>query len=188
MLLPCLASSQMKHEIFGGYSRMSTDFAVPGPDRAGLNGWDASIAHGMSSWFSVKADFSGHYGSSNMQIPLPITVCPPDCLPPIHVTTNTHEFLFGPQVTYRTHMVRVFAHALIGAEHVTESAKLPLPLPIPPVHASASETGFATAIGGGVDLGAGPLALRFQPDVLITHVFNRTQYEPRIGVGLVMRF
>jgi hypothetical protein len=192
LLVPCQAEEQSKFELFGGYSRMRTGFAGPGQDHAGLNGWNASVARNMNMWFGLKADFGGHYGSSAIQLPLLTTSCPPDCLPEFHVETKTHEFLFGPQFTYRTEMVRAFAHVLIGAEHVNVSSnisgQLPLLVSIAPLSVSTSKTGFATAIGGGFDLGGDQVALRFQPDLVITHLFNRTQYDPRIGVGLVVRF
>src|ERR1043166_3690288 len=157
MIVPCQAEEQPKLELFSGYSYMHSGLTGGGQDHPKLNGWDASLARNVNSWFSMKADFGGHYGSTDVQVPIPVTICPPACLPPISVNTNTHEFLFGPQFTYRTRTARVFAHALIGAEHVSVNSRLPIPFPVPPLIVSRAETSFATAIGGGIDLGSGRL-------------------------------
>lgn len=81
--LTVVAQNSPKAEIFAGYSYGNYEM-IPGSSssvvgspngfgassaRLGLNGWNASVAVNLNSWFSFATDFSGYYSGS--------AVCPP---------------------------------------------------------------------------------------------------------------
>ncbi|HST10425.1 MAG TPA: hypothetical protein VLL05_08600 [Terriglobales bacterium] len=115
--------------------------------------------------------------------------CPPFC-GTFNVRTHAYTFLFGPQISFRTERFSPFVHALFGAAHTTESVAFPLiPPGGPTATVSLSDTSFATALGGGVDLALShSLAWRIQGDYLQSRVFHRTQNNFRMSTGIVFRF
>jgi hypothetical protein len=118
--------------------------------RPGFNGWTASGQYNLSRWLGVEANVSGTYGNivtAKIAIPLPI--------PPLNLSIpdqHIYDFLFGPVISRRAHSYTVFAHGLIGGEHVGSGnfALAPIPIAVPPP--SFSETDFAFALGGGLDI------------------------------------
>jgi opacity protein-like surface antigen len=167
-----LAQIPTKGNVFVGYSYGSADL-VPG-NRANLNGWNGSLEGKVLPWIGVVADFSGYYGTGD----LPVICLTPPC-PALGADTRVHSFLFGPRVSVSVGRLTPFAHALFGASHVNGSV----------AGASASDTSFAEALGGGVDykLVRG-LAWRFQGDYLQTRFFSSTQDNFRFSTGIVLRF
>jgi opacity protein-like surface antigen len=183
------AQETPKVEIFGGYTYANADFTGAGLKNTSFNGWDAAFTGNLNRWLGVVADFGGHYGSSNISVPVPVGTCPPVCLPAISVDSTAHEFLSGPRVSYRTEKITPFAHILLGAEHVTASAAVALPAPAPSINISASQTGFAVAFGGGLDLNLTKrIAWRNQADYLQTRLFHGTQNNVRFSTGIALRF
>ena len=176
-----------KADVFAGYSFARGDLSGSGLNDTSLNGWNASVAANLNRWFSAVADFSGHYGSQSIVIPLSIAPCPPNC-GAIDIDTKAHSFLFGPRVSYRTDRFTPFAHALFGASHVSETITNPLSL-IPALSVSFSETGFAVAYGGGADVRlTRRTAWRGQADYLRTSLFGASQNNVRVSTGIVFRF
>jgi hypothetical protein len=71
---------------------------------------------------------------------------------------------------------RPFAEALFGAGHAN-------------VDGGGSDTSFATAIGGGLDVKIiRPIAWRFQGDYVRTSLFGGTQNNAKFSTGIVLRF
>jgi hypothetical protein len=95
---------------------------------------------------------------------------------PFGPTTSLHSFLFGPQLSLPTPVFSPFVHALIGASRITTGG--------------ASDTSFATALGGGIDTKIAPfLSFRvIQVDYLDTRFGSTTHNNLRISTGLVLRF
>ena len=89
---------------------------------------------------------------------------------------HQHDFLFGPQFSHRTSHFTLFAHALAGGCRTTGSR--------------GTETGFASAFGGGVDLDHdGIFSLRLaQVDYLNTRLFGASDHYARFSFGVVLRF
>jgi opacity protein-like surface antigen len=169
---PSLASAQdyPKAEIFGGYSYLHVDthgissnslvnecnilaggacpltFGV----HPGLNGWTASGQYNLSRGFGIEANVSGNYGNiitAKIAIPLPI--------PPVNLSTpdqHIYDFLLGPVISHRAHSYTVFAHGLLGAERVGSGNFTVAPVPVVDPVPSFSETDFAFALGGGLDI------------------------------------
>ena len=156
-----------KGNVFFGYSYLSAD--LNSNDRSNLNGWEGSLEGKVFPFVGIVADFSGHYGSNDF----------PSSTAIIHVNGHENNYMFGPRVSFSVSKLRPFAHALIGAGHVSVSA----------TGFSASDTSLATAIGGGVDYHLIPaLAWRFQGDYLQTRFFGNTQNNARFSTGLVLNF
>jgi opacity protein-like surface antigen len=90
---------------------------------------------------------------------------------------SVYTFLFGPRVSVSVGRLTPFAHALFGAGHESLDA------------VSASDTSFATALGGGVDYKLIPaVAWRFQGDYVQTRFFSNTQNDFRFSTGIVLHF
>ncbi|HTY60804.1 MAG TPA: outer membrane beta-barrel protein [Acidobacteriota bacterium] len=176
LLIPMAALAQTEYpkaEIFGGYSYLRVN-----PEGFNLNGWNASVAANVTSWFGVEGDFSGHYGSPGIfgfQIP--------------YVNINSYTFMGGPKLTYRTDKFEPFAHFLIGADRASTGA----------LGYNISDTALAAVVGGGIDINVSKsLAVRaIQVDYLMTR-FNAApqiffsglgdhQNNFRFSAGLVLK-
>jgi hypothetical protein len=163
--------------VFVGYSYMSADLVSN--DRTNLNGWNGSVEGKVLPFIGLLADFSGHYGSVPLAVnPTCTAVIGVPCLA-LSARTNIHSFLFGPRISVSVGKVRPFAHALIGAAHMSESSSL----------LSSSDTSFAYALGGGIDYHLIPLiSWRVQGDLLQTRFFSNTQNNVLISTGIVVHF
>jgi Outer membrane protein beta-barrel domain len=189
--MPALAGAQDTPmiEIFSGFSYAHANFMGAGQKNSSFDGWNASVTADANRWLGVEADFAGHYGSNNVQLPVLPGTCPPICLPSVSVDTKAHEFLFGPRFSYRRQKITPFTHILFGATHVTESVTLPIPIPTLPINFSTSQTGFTMALGGGFDLPITKnLAWHNQADYLLTRLFSQTENNMRVSTGIAFRF
>lgn len=165
-------------EVFGGYSYMRLeDTGIDGQDRD-LNGYNVSGAITIfKKSIAIKGDVSGHFGDLLTNVPN-------------RTDLGQTTFLFGPQFTFRkSERIQPFAHALFGVARIKlENDAIP---------GSITDTGFAFAVGGGVDVKAisSKLAVR-----VIQADFVRTKLDPlnigdstssnnfRISTGIVLRF
>lgn len=121
------AQETPKAEIFAGYSYLN--FGTESiSDRLNLNGWVASAAFNLNRWVGVEADFSGHYKG--------------DCWGAPGVTCKHLSFMGGPRFTYRQGRITAFAHGLFGGDNGSLSYS----------GVSTSDTPFALAAGGGMDI------------------------------------
>jgi hypothetical protein len=163
--------------VFAGYSYMSADLVPTG--RTNFNGWNGSVEAKVLPFIGVVGDFSGHYGSGPLAVnPACTAVIGGSCFG-LNASTNIYNFLFGPRVSVSVGKIRPFAHALLGAAHMSESASL----------LSSSSTSFAYALGGGIDYHLIPLvSWRVQADFLQTRFFSNTQNNVRISTGIVIHF
>jgi len=85
--LPVAAQDHPRAEFFGGYQ-----FTHLQPD-INANGWNASIAGNVNSWFGVAADFSGAYKNGG----------------------KLHTVMAGPVFSIRkSDKITPFAHVLVG--------------------------------------------------------------------------
>jgi hypothetical protein len=87
---------------------------------------------------------------------------------------SAYTFMAGPRLSARTGNVTPFVHALVGGIGV-------------PVE---GEAGFATALGGGVDVRVNDrISIRaIQADYLLTRLFNNTQHNARLSFGVIFNF
>ena len=127
------------------------------------NGWNASLTGSVNRWFGVTADFSGAYKSAGT------------------VKANALTYTFGPTFSMRGERVSPFVHALFGGFHVSAGF----------VGANVSSSGFAAALGGGVDVKAtSRITVRaVQVDWILWRTQGLTEEKnARISTGLVFRF
>jgi hypothetical protein len=121
----------------------------------------------VSRSFGLVAEINGNYGDVTIPNPGPTR----------EFATNTYTFLFGPRFTARRTGKNFFGHVLIGAARTS-------------VDGAGSETDFALAVGGGLDINASKeIAVRlFQADYLPTGGSGETAHNIRISFGVVLRF
>ena len=148
-----------KVEVFVGYSALgevnrSNEEVETG--FASVRGFHASVTKNFNRHVGLKADFSFHADTDRGRATLTGVCGTPPC-PPVtqdfEFKTRLFNLLVGPEVKARNRTrVTPFAHALFGIAHgrgalKTTGAALNL-------DARETDTGFASAFGGGLDLRA----------------------------------
>jgi hypothetical protein len=179
VLLFATPSRAQSIEVFGGYSyvRAPVTFTqtilcpVPGcptgtnAQNLNLSGWEAGGAIKILGPLALVADFSRTSGSFQ------------------GANTRLQTYLAGPQLRFPGR-ISPFAHFLVGAAHEsvdTSAGSLTF---------GPTQSAFATALGGGIDLKVLPLiSIRpIQIDYLLTHFNSSTQNQPRVSAGIVLHF
>jgi hypothetical protein len=172
---PAWAQEQLK--VFVGYSYLrpsvtydqTSGSATTHPN---LNGYEFSATYKILPFVGLTADFSGHYGT-------------------VAGSSSGHvqTYLFGPELAFPA-KVSPFVHALVGAGHQAVGSGSSSSGGVPVEILSSSDTAFATALGGGIDLHIAPfLSFRaIQMDYLVTRFRSGTQNQPRASTGIVLRF
>ncbi|HMB28799.1 MAG TPA: outer membrane beta-barrel protein [Blastocatellia bacterium] len=181
LALPVIAQAQeaTRTEFFAGYSYMRLE-SSPNTQDQDLNGYNVSGAVTIfKKSLAIKADVSGHYGN------VLVSITP-------RTDQRQELFLFGPQYSFRKiPRIRPFAHALFGAARLkVRNDAIGA--------ADITDTGFAFAAGGGVDLKTplgSKIAVRlFQADYVRTKLDflgngNTTSSNNiRVSTGVVLRF
>jgi opacity protein-like surface antigen len=159
--LSALAQETPKVELFGGYAYAGD----------GSHGFAASVTGNVNSYLGLVAEIGGQYSHFEEE--------------GIRESISAPSVLFGPRFSLRRNRrLTPFAHALFGASHIrSEATELGQTFIF-------SDTSFAMAIGGGLDVRVSDnIAIRIiQVDYLRTHHFNETQNKGRIVAGVVLRF
>jgi opacity protein-like surface antigen len=151
-----------KGDLYLGYSRLgSNTFEYSNGD--GLNGLEAAAHLQTGRFLGYEADVS-HYGyGASAGIP--------------HTTTA----MIGPRLTLRVPLVRVYAHALVGAAHSSADDH------VGTSDFTFTDTQFAYALGGGVEAPIAPFfAWRVNGDYIGSANLDGQKY--RVSTGLVFRF
>src|SRR5215831_8545170 len=148
-----------KIEGFAGYSGVLTNSVlIPiGPSRNGgtdldsSTGLEAAVIKNLDRYLGLKADFSvhfGHYNEEDFVIPCAQSTCPTQIA---QSHTRLFQILFGPEIKLRNHTrIAPFAHLLAGGAH--SSADFHTAGPALNFSGIAGQTGFALALGGGLDV------------------------------------
>ena len=216
--LAAVAQGAPKGEIFAGYSYGNYTMFSTAPNvsissiatttvssssgiRLALNGWNGSAAVSVNRWFSFATDFSGYYSGSSasattVEILSPCAGCVTQVTTSVNslVSPKIHNFLFGPELSYRGSKIRAFAQFLVGGERVNATRMQRTVIStgiLPPLNLAESghiaETGFAMAFGGGMDFAIKRnLAWRLQADYLTSQA-DLAQNHVRVSTGLVWR-
>lgn len=180
MLFPILAAAQEtpKVEAIGGYSYLGLSQQPRLRFESGaLNGWKASLKLNLTQRIGILADFSGHYGQTQLK---------PNGLIKTSMFRRQHVYMFGAEtLVLRSSRVRLNARGLMGIAQTNASAS---PQPIPPFPGST----FAAAFGASVDYRiTHQLSYRIvEPEVLVirsgSSVSNNWQhYSFRLSSGIV---
>jgi opacity protein-like surface antigen len=146
-----------KVEIFAGFSAIGeANSNQEGADFDSNQGFQASLIRNVNKYVGIKGDFSFHFDTDRGQGLFTQPCATPPC-PSItqNVTfkSRLYNFLAGPEIKARNSTrLTPFAHALFGAAHgnirlETSGAGVSL-------SDSSTDTGFAMAFGGGLDLRA----------------------------------
>ena len=156
--LPVMAQEVTKVEVFGGYSWAGGNF----------HGWNSSVTGNVTKRLGIVADFSGHYGD--------------ELEGSILVKEDAHSFLFGPRFSFRRKRLSPFVYALFGATRFHQSAT------VSGQKFSASDTGFSSAFGGGLDIKVNDrIAIRsFQIDYFRPNFFGEAHNRGRLAFGVVI--
>ncbi len=191
LILACCASLTFaqqqdypKVEVFGGYSYLRADIRPSGGDFGGgenLNGFHAQFSGNIKRNFSIAGDISGHYKNFT----------PDASVPEIRITdarASLYNFLAGPQVKARRGRVTPFAEALFGVARARVSATID-DLNAGRTSLSDSETKFAYALGGGLDINVSErIAIRaIHADYLRTRFGDERQNNLRLSFGIVFK-
>src|SRR2546425_4060801 len=151
-----------KVEVFVGYSALGESGsraislgpnASVGGDYEG-QGFETSIIRNFSKRFGIKGDFSAHFNNESARGP--IAACTPACTTVtqnFQLKTRVYNFLAGPEFKARNSTrFTPFAHVLAGVAHT--SATFTTPGSTFNIFLKRSDTGFAMALGGGLDIRA----------------------------------
>lgn len=129
----------------------------------GCNGGGASGAWDLNSYFGVVGEFNRcEWTIAN---------------------AHTDTYLFGPRLTYRGYgRLQPFGEVLLGGAHIQGETV--------GFRGTGSNSGFAMAVGGGVDYKVKPsVVIRFiQADYLYTRLGGANQNNIRLQIGVVFRF
>ena len=139
--LYAVAQDYPKAELFGGFNltHLDTENAqtlIGGgvSVKSWYPGWTVAGQFNLTKLLGVKGEFSGNYGT-------PLTI-PGEPFP----SARAYTFLFGPVFSFRGDRITPFVHALFGGNHITIDSSAFFGTP------SGSETSFAMAFGGGLDV------------------------------------
>jgi opacity protein-like surface antigen len=168
LLLACCASPTLgqsgkdeypKVEVFVGYSVIGETGVSDEEADIGFateRGFEASVTRNINKYFGIKGDFSFHPGTDRGRATFTQPCTTPPCplvAQDFEFKTRLYNFLAGPEFKARNRTrLAPFAHALFGVAHgkailKTTGAALNL-------DTSESDTGFAMAFGGGLDIRA----------------------------------
>ena len=190
------SSDYKKFEVFAGYSHNRVDTGLGDDDpalndildeREGFHGFNVSATGNVSRYLGFKFDFSGHFKSRTVPFGTIANA--------VDVESRIYNFLGGVQVKDNSTDVtfKPFAHALVGGGHVRARVDISdegciaiFPSPCP-TDFTQSETGFAGAFGGGIDIRASDrIDIRvIQVDYNPMRISGQTLHNFRIGVGVV---
>ena len=155
--------------VYGGYSYLNVDTNGL-TSRQSMNGWESGFSYNATSWLAAEANVSGYYkGASALGV---------------SARASDYAYVFGPRFNYHV----VYAHALFGVDHLGGSVSGGS------LSGSASQNGFAMAVGGGVQV---PVARHVAVRGGMDYVMSRhnafggnayTQNNFRAGAGVAFTF
>lgn len=192
-----------KSEFYVGYSNGQVDTGVDSGssaadffrDRENFNGVNVSGVYNLNRYFGVKADVSATYNKNEVSD----TFTDGGLNYTIGFKNNNslYNFLGGVQVkdNAKSGVFKPFAHALVGVGHARARFKdfsciTPVGgncAPFVVADETFSDTGFAGAFGGGIDLRVNDrFQIRaIQVDYNPTRIGGEFQNNVRIGAGIV---
>lgn len=195
----CTAQSDYKKfEFFTGYSHNRVDTGIGDDDpalddvvdeREGFHGFNVAATGNFTRYLGLKGDFSAHFKSQTIQFGSGSTQGAA-----IDVDSRLMNFLGGIQIKDNSTegTFKPFAHALAGVAHGRNRVEFNniaciAIAPSPCTNFTETDTGFAGAFGGGIDIRLNNRvdirAIQF--DYNPTKLFDSTQHNFRIGVGIV---
>ena len=187
-----------KNEFYVGYSNQQISREINIDSRGSLNGIEASYVRNFHRYFGIKGDFSAAYQKGNTN-GLVVTYDPTVNLAQVNYDFNSSAFNFlgGVQVKNNASRGRYkpFAHALVGATHrrlKTKNLGCVSNCPSNTINIpdfKSSNTGFAGAFGGGLDIKINDRIDFRAVQVDYNPIFtgSRVNNGFRFGVGIVFK-
>jgi len=162
------------------HNRVDTGFDDPSQnfisEREGFNGVEGFVKGNVSRYVGLKGSYSFHRKSFEIDGGTPATS--------FDVDADLHQFLGGVEFkdNAKETKVKPFAHVLAGVAHARADVESVSDF-------NESETGFAAAIGGGIDFKLSDrVDLRaIQFDYNPNRLGGETSHNFRIGIGLIFR-
>jgi opacity protein-like surface antigen len=194
-------SEYKKSEFFVGYSNNQVDTGVSPnddfsdivDDRESFHGFNVSGVYNFSRYFGINGDVSGTYNNKSYDFTVP-TVPPATGRVRFDADSSLYNFLGGIQIKDNASEARLkpFAHILAGAGHgrvKVDNLTCDLGVDCSGFEGTTSETGFAAAFGGGLDIKLNNrIDLRaIQIDYNPIRFDNGTTHNVRFGIGLVFK-
>ncbi len=169
MLLPVIlffsccgfAQSVPKMEVLAGYT--FTNLRPASGPSGTLHGWNTGVQWNLTRRLGLVGEAAGSYGSDP------------------YVKETLHSYTFGPRVYFhRSERTSFYGHTLLGVGFLRISQG----------EAFDTSSGFASQIGGGVDVKLSRVVgLRAgQLDYMLTRFADRSQHNFRFSAGFVFRF
>jgi opacity protein-like surface antigen len=162
------------------HNRVDTGFDDPNQNfiqqREGFNGVEAFVKGNVSRYVGLKGSYSFHRKSFDINGGTPATT--------FDVDADLHQFLGGVEFkdNAKETKVKPFAHLLAGVGHARADVEGITDF-------NESETGFAAAVGGGVDFRISDRvdfrAIQF--DYNPVRSGGETSNNFRIGIGIIFR-
>ena len=181
---PPIARYDNRYEISGGLAYDHLHVSPPLPEGANLGGFNIIGTGWFFGPLGLAASVRGYYGT---------TGAAPNTLGVHGPFVDQYFFLGGPELRGpRNQYLATSIHALFGGAHGNFDSDLkgnkPQQFGIIP-----SQTAFASAIGGSLDINHSPrLAYRITPEVIITHYngdpSRSIQYNFGFTAGVLWRF
>ena len=186
-----------KGEVYVGFSHQQVDTGITPDDdfsevvgrREPFNGFQVSGVYNISRYVGIKGDISGAYNNTRFSFTLP-----PSDRVAFDTNNSLYNFLGGVQFKDSASDARVkpFAHVLAGAGHGRVKVKNVDCNPVAVctgLQGTTSETGFAGAFGGGVDVKLNNrVDLRLiQVDYNPIRFDGATSHNFRFGIGFVFK-
>lgn len=180
-----VAQEAPKIEVFGGYQYTNVDTKGL-TNRLSFNGWDADVAAHLTPNFSIVGDVSGAYKTDTLDF---------GGLGLASSKLRLYNYLFGPRISASSGKLTPFAEALFGVGHATVGGSV---IGLGSTNLG-SNTGFAMALGGGVDLNASPhfairlakfdyLMNRFNNNIFGVNAGSENLNNYRVASGIVFKF
>ncbi|HTM87774.1 MAG TPA: outer membrane beta-barrel protein [Terriglobales bacterium] len=164
-----------KAELTGGYTYTSLDEGVG--SRLGSNGWNTGGTFFMNNWLGLEGNIAGASNTQSASFTTGTTTVSASA------SDKHYTYVFGPRLQFGHGRTNPFVHGLFGIDHESISASAL------GFSTSVSDNAFASALGGGVELGLSKhLGVITGGDYLMTHHASATQNNLRISAGLSFRF
>ena len=175
-----------KNEFFVGYSNQQVDRGSYDTH----HGFEGSYVRNVSRYFGIKGDFSAAY--KNQSFDIPALVVSGTTFPGGRAESknSVYNFLGGVQIKDNSSSARFkpFAHALVGVA-VNRIKSTTSITGTPTRRFTTNETGFAAAVGGGLDIKINDKFdfRAIQVDYNPVRNFGQFSNNVRFGIGIVIK-
>ena len=175
MLASTAVAQGQGSEITAGYSYLSADGGDAG--RVGMNGWNTGGTIFLNDTWGIEGNFGNVWHTESVSVPGASG----------EAKVKNYTYLFGPRFDFgKGSRMNPYFHGLLGFDRL--SAETSTTIGGVTTDISASDTGFATALGGGVVFGMSKhMGLNFGGDYLMAR-HGITQHNFRMSAGVVFRF